>query len=507
MWGLVAIGIVIRIVRYAADRSLWGDESALALNILQRSPRELFEPLDYLQGAPTGFLLAEKAVTHVLGDDELSLRLVPLICGVAALVVFALVARRILQTEAAVLAVALVAFSDPLVYYSSEVKQYEPDVLAAVLLLYGAVAVDWARVRFVSGAALGLAGASVVWFSHAALLILPSLLAVLIVSAWLRRARAELRVLISLGLVWGVSAIGAFALNRENTEAVADAALGATGSTGQGVREPFAKAWDAYAEVVGVANTATALAALAAVAGLLVLWRRNPWHATLVVAPGIAAFLAGALGRYPFSDRFILFIAPALILVTAEGAVALVGALPRGLRPAGVAALVLLLAYPVVLSAKRALDPPGHEEVKSVLRVMEREWRPGDALHVWYQSQYPFRYYAECEDCDVLAPDGPASVVWPPDSRELAAQNALATHEPGLYLSSSSHNPATYAPSLARLDGRSRVWFLFSSSWDDVLVRHVLDCMGRLQREVRETRAVAYLYDLAAPPESSSCAG
>ena len=30
----------------------------------------------------------------------------------------------------------------------------------------------------------------------------------------------------------------------------------------------------------------------------------------------------------------------------------------------------------------------------------------GDALYVWYQSQYPFRYYAECLDCGVLSERG-----------------------------------------------------------------------------------------------------
>src|SRR5207244_11823416 len=60
-------------------RSLWLDEALLALNIVRRPLSGMFRPLDYNQGAPVGFLLLEKLVTHAFGNGELSLRLIPLI--------------------------------------------------------------------------------------------------------------------------------------------------------------------------------------------------------------------------------------------------------------------------------------------------------------------------------------------------------------------------------------------------------------------------------------------
>ena len=65
LWSVIAVGIALRVTRYLADRSLWGDEGALALNLINKPVRDLLEPLDYLQGAPTGFLLAEKASRRV----------------------------------------------------------------------------------------------------------------------------------------------------------------------------------------------------------------------------------------------------------------------------------------------------------------------------------------------------------------------------------------------------------------------------------------------------------
>ena len=136
---VVALGIVLRVVRFAANRSLWGDEGALALNVLIKPLSQLLHPLDFLQGAPSGYLIMQKGVTTLLGVDEYSLRLVALLSGIASLVLLALVARRLLEAPAAGLAVFLFAVSEPLVYYSSEVKQYSTDTVVATALLLGAV--------------------------------------------------------------------------------------------------------------------------------------------------------------------------------------------------------------------------------------------------------------------------------------------------------------------------------------------------------------------------------
>ena len=504
---LVTAGALIRIVRYAADRSLWGDEGALALNIVQRSPQALLEPLDYGQGAPTGFLLTEKVATYLLGERELALRLFPLLCGIGALVLFALLARRVLRPEAAALAVALAAFSDSLVYYSQEVKQYETDVFMTVAVLYAAVRVDWSRLRLASGAVLALGGAVVVWFSHPVLIVLPSVLAVLLVSARLRRDQAAVRALASLGAVWLGSALAAFVVNRRNVETIIDVVPGSPAPlSGESAGGPFREAWDVYPSAVAIANSTTALAVVLGLAGLVALWRRNATYAAVLVAPGIATFAARIVEQYPLTDRFILFLAPPLILLAAEGTVALIASLPRILAPAGVLAAFLLLAFPVGESLGNVAAPPGHEEVKAVLKAMEREWRAGDALHMWWQSQYPYRYYAECDNCGVLGARGPASVVWPPESGDLPGGNALQTHGPDLYVPARGHELETYVASMRQLDGRARAWFVFSSTWDDEFVRHTLDCMGKRLYEARATRAVAYLYDLSATP-AASCPG
>ena len=55
VWGAIAWGIVLRLVPYLVNRSLWLDESMLALNIIHRSFAGLWAPLDFNQGAPLDF--------------------------------------------------------------------------------------------------------------------------------------------------------------------------------------------------------------------------------------------------------------------------------------------------------------------------------------------------------------------------------------------------------------------------------------------------------------------
>src|SRR5262245_30596325 len=76
---LVVLGIGLRLVALLSDRCLWIDEAMLALNLVERTPRQLLEPLDWNQGAPAGFLLTVKAGIMLFGTDEWAFRLIPFV--------------------------------------------------------------------------------------------------------------------------------------------------------------------------------------------------------------------------------------------------------------------------------------------------------------------------------------------------------------------------------------------------------------------------------------------
>src|ERR1700690_2882296 len=116
----ISVGAVLRLLGYFGNRSLWFDEAALAINIIERPLSALFRPLEFHQGAPAGFLALEKLAASLLGPGELALRLFPLVCGLLTVLWTARVAQLYVSPGAVPLAIALVAVNPSLVYYSSE---------------------------------------------------------------------------------------------------------------------------------------------------------------------------------------------------------------------------------------------------------------------------------------------------------------------------------------------------------------------------------------------------
>jgi hypothetical protein len=179
----VGVGIVLRLVRYAANHSLWGDEAALAVNLIRLPFSALLEPLLYHQGAPPLFLLAEKWVVTRFGFGEQALRLLPFLASCASLPLFALLARRVLSRGAAAVALLLFAVNDPLVFYAAQVKQYSTDVLCAILVALPALGILTGRATRSALVLFPFLAASLVWLSNAIPFVAAAAVAAMVVPA------------------------------------------------------------------------------------------------------------------------------------------------------------------------------------------------------------------------------------------------------------------------------------------------------------------------------------
>src|SRR5262245_23702888 len=158
-WLIIAAGIALRCSQYSFDRSLFLDEAFVATNIAHRSVAELCQPLEFDQRAPAGFLAGVKLATLALGRSDLVLRLLPLLSGVVSVLMFAILCRRFLSESAANLALLLFAVSPPLIFMSSDLKQYSTDALMTVAILLACATVDPSRWTARRVAILGLVGA------------------------------------------------------------------------------------------------------------------------------------------------------------------------------------------------------------------------------------------------------------------------------------------------------------------------------------------------------------
>ena len=131
---ILGIGVLLRVVVYLSNRSMWLDELSLSGNIVGKPVLDFSEYLASDQLAPFGFLIVQRALVPILGDSNFALRLVPLIAGVLSLYLFSLLARRVLPRRAALVALVLFAFSDDLIYYSSEMKPYSVDLAVGLAI-------------------------------------------------------------------------------------------------------------------------------------------------------------------------------------------------------------------------------------------------------------------------------------------------------------------------------------------------------------------------------------
>ena len=128
----VILGVLLRLRAYLSGRSLWLDESSLALGFVDVSLAELLlNPLPNFQSAPPGFLFLTYIVTSLGGISEFSLRAIPMIASMASVVIVYLTAKKYLSNFLArAFLIGSFAISPVLIYYASEFKQYSLDVLA-----------------------------------------------------------------------------------------------------------------------------------------------------------------------------------------------------------------------------------------------------------------------------------------------------------------------------------------------------------------------------------------
>lgn len=514
----ILLGLALRLVQYAANRSLWFDEAMLALNILHRSAASLTATLDFNQVAPIGFLQTEKLATHAFGASELALRLFPLFLGLASVPLFAFLAMRVLAPAAAALATVVFACAPGAVYYSSEVKQYSGDLAVGVMLLALALMLldpVTSRRRRVAAAVVG---AVAIPFSTASAFVVGGVAVALVARLLLRQDRVGEEAVAAVGL-WLVSAIGLVVFTATRASKLETAIgtgsnlyLHATGGTGRHLtwaRQVASGIWRTagYPDSAPERYLHWPLAGLVLV-GVLSLLRRKPVVASMLVLPLAVMAVASVLHRYPVFDRTVLFLVPATLLLVAEGAYAVVVMARRraAQHTMAIVFVVLIAAAPLAHAAGNAVDPIKHEEVKSALITMRAHWQPGDALFVDESTRFVVAYYLECRCLQAAQQHGPG-LAWrfgaSPEHDGHAPEPLLSV--PPRFVVGRLAVPGfdAFARQLGSMRGRPRVWILYSHlSSPNTDGRAISTVLHELDRRARRLAAFhdvgmnAYLYDL-----------
>lgn len=516
-WGIISVGIALRLIQYSLNRSLWIDEAFLSLNIIERSlPELLFQPLAYNQAAPIGFLLLEKLAVQAFGNSEYVLRLVPVLSGIAALLLFYAMAKWFSRSLTITLALALFTISDRLIYFSSELKQYSSDVAIALLLFWVIIRFE-AKITIFGSLSAGVLGAVAIWFSHPAVFVLVGLGGVLAIDNFTNRQWSKLSKIAIAGTYWIVSFVSFYFISLKPLTQNADLS---SSWGGKGTFMPFPPLsisdfrWfiDTFFEVFKnpLGFYLVGVAAFAFIIGLTTGLIEKGKKVLLLISPILVTLIASGLQKYPFSDQLLLlFIVPFVLLLIAEGVSATITQTQQNLSIVGISLAVLLFLHPVCSSALNLVNPNNaphplqrvREDIKPVLAYVNQQRQKDDAIYLYYAAQYQFKYYANRFGFNWQS-EGEAVQNSPP---ETWFEPALPSYPPKLIVGNYFRKDVTSLnDEIARITGNNRVWLVFSHVHDrrsdideEDLFLYRLDTIGKRLDAFQALEASAYLYDLS----------
>ncbi len=306
-------------------------------------------------------------------------------------------ARRI----AGITALSLFAISGPLIYYSSEAKQYSTDVLFTIVLLV------LARRCFRGNASprdlwlLGIVGAVSIWVSHPSIFVISGISASLILYQILQRTPERLPPLLLVISAQAASFV-AFYLISLRPLAASSVLL----QSWEGTFAPLPP-WQNVSwftiTATGALNYPMELSPAALAAAFMLLGYGSLVVRNRLIALGfstslVAILVASGLRMYPINGRLLLFAVPIAYLLLAEGVRCTCELLSRVNRSVamGVAglAVAVLLYTPASNTADKFLHPYTHDEIKPVMSYLEQRRSPDDLIYVYWRAVPAVTYYA-----------------------------------------------------------------------------------------------------------------
>jgi hypothetical protein len=411
-WLIITAGLVLRLIYYFYNRPLWGDEAAIAVNIIEKDFLALAKPpLLYDQQAPLLFLYALKLCTVFSKNfSEQSLRFFPLVCGLLANILFWPLAKKILPKLWALIAVICFSFGSFLIYYSAEVKQYQTEVLANILayLLYFEFNNKQALAKRILW---GLSGGLLLWLSHSVLFTLATLACISLYTELSQRKWSELKMQLIVCTFWFISFIinytfiishGAhiewlteFWRNKQafipfpprNLSDILWFPL----SFMSIISMPLGMKW----EFLSFGFKLNAIPLLFFCIGSIILFIQNKELFLILLMPLILLLIASSVGKYPFSGRLVLFYTPVIILVIVNGIRFLFGGTVK-YTAGGAFLLPLLILIPIVYNSLKLLIHPVREQrsyLREALLYVAANKQPGDIIYLDGSLVKVYRYY------------------------------------------------------------------------------------------------------------------
>jgi hypothetical protein len=415
-WCIVAVVIALRLFHFIDNRSLWEDEIYLSAGIVHMNFHELLaQPLPYLQKAPIGYLLITRLLVQVFGNNEMALRLYPLVTSTSALILFIPVARYYLKPLGAVVALALLALAPPLVYHSVEAKPYGTELFATVLVL-------WLYIRYQHATRLaplfmwGVYGAILMWFVYTGIFVQAAVALVVIVKYLKQKDwKIVFRLMVPFGM-WVVS-FGAsyllYAKQGSDSGWLVDfwekhdgyIPLSPVAGITWIIHRVFSffhyplglswkNDWSEHGVFKQILQRMAFIPIIFTLGGVIWFFKYNKKYLLLTGAVVLVAIVASALKMYPFHERLTVYLAPVIILIIAGGT----GLLSNRWIYFTYVMAGLLLYGPLKNSLAQVGNPHLFGDYKKsyqreALQYLNTVYQPGDAVYIYWNELPGYKLY------------------------------------------------------------------------------------------------------------------
>jgi len=475
LYSILTFGILFRLFHFIHNRSLWLDEIYVALNVISTDFIQLTSPLlEYQQKAPIGFLWTVKCSVLLFGNQEQALRLVPLLCGIAALICFVPVCRYWLKPAGQMAAIGMMAFAPPLIYHSVEVKQYSMELLATVLCL-------WLYIRFYEKPKLksrllwGASGALILWFSYSSVFILTGIGVAVCLSLIIKKGWKSLWKMCVPFSMWFSSFVIHYALITSKQvdqqwllywfrhyNSFMPLPIWSPDTVKWLVQHlytmldyPLGLLWNfttADSTALRVIMKMSFIPIILTLTGAYAFFKADKRALTLLTLPLLLTLTASALERYPFFERLLVFLSPLIILLIARGCDQAIRSF-RALRNRQFIIPVLLLTGGFSASAVEVINPSTFGRYKKsyqkeALLHIDKNFQEGDVVYVYWNMDYGYRYYKKAYNLRYNAIEG--------------SDMKFASANPEDYINK-------LQPDLTRLKGKRRVWVVYNKKlWNDI---------------------------------------
>jgi uncharacterized membrane protein len=372
---IIGVGVGLRLAQYLGNRSLWGDEVAIALNLRFRTFAGLLHPLNYDQTMPLGLLLVVKSPTMLFGYSELVLRLPSLLTGCSLLILTWTLFSEVFERRIVLLLITLMAVSQPLIYYSAELKQYELDALVTVLVMSLGVAtlkteMNHAWPKLIAG------GSVAMFFSQPVVFLLASIGIAAALDRRFRTSGVWRKYCVIAAAVWlGIFGLLLWFSYRPTTQGAFMRAFWLTNfiNLGSDIRESLSNSLVLLLGSFHIVHVRAIILGVLFLVGLYGIWKKsNGPIAVIAAGPFGLVLLAATLKQYPIANRLLMFTVPTLLLIYATGISLIADLLPPRFSNLVFVELSCALILPTVIeTGRQAIHFNQREATRELVRTIE----------------------------------------------------------------------------------------------------------------------------------------